>query len=27
VTHFKNMQEGLGEKWTPDALQSNINDI
>jgi SulP family sulfate permease len=27
VTHFKNMQEGLGEKWTPDALQSKINDI
>jgi SulP family sulfate permease len=26
VTHFENMQEGLEKKWTPDALQSNLDD-
>ncbi len=26
VTHFKNMQEGLEKTWTPNALQSNIDD-
>jgi SulP family sulfate permease len=26
VTHFRNMQEGLEKTWTPDALQSNLDD-
>ncbi|MFK8008455.1 MAG: SulP family inorganic anion transporter [Saprospiraceae bacterium] len=26
VTHFKNMQEGLEKTWTPNALQSNLDD-
>ncbi|MFK7771886.1 MAG: SulP family inorganic anion transporter [Saprospiraceae bacterium] len=26
VTHFKNIKEGLEKTWTPNALQSNIDD-